>query len=155
MQTDLPYILALSFQKGIGDFTARKIIQFFGSAEAAWTCKPKDLMQISGIGQQISKDFANKKYLDLAFNEIEYCKKFSKPELHFAGRFASKEAYSKAIGTGIGKEFGWKDIEIVNNEKGKPYIVHIKENEFSKYKFEISISHTEDYACAAVSCEEL
>ena len=74
MQTDLPYILALSFQKGIGDFTARKIIQFFGSAEAAWTCKPKDLMQISGIGQQISKDFGNKKYLDLAYNEIEYCK---------------------------------------------------------------------------------
>ena len=74
MQTDLPYILALSFQKGIGDFTARKIIQFFGSAEAAWTCKPKDLMQISGIGQQISKDYNKKKYLDLAFNEIEYCK---------------------------------------------------------------------------------
>ncbi len=54
MQTDLPYILALSFQKGIGDITARKIIQFFGSAAAAWNCKPKDLMQISGIGQQIS-----------------------------------------------------------------------------------------------------
>ena len=30
MQTDLPYILALNFQKGIGDLTARKIIQFFG-----------------------------------------------------------------------------------------------------------------------------
>ncbi len=74
MQIDLPYILALSFQKGIGDITARKIIQFFGSAEAAWNCKPKDLMQISGIGQQISKDFGNKKWLDLAFNEIEYCK---------------------------------------------------------------------------------
>lgn len=74
MQTDLPYILALSFQKGIGDITARKIIQFFGSAEAAWNCKPKDLMQISGIGQQLSKDFGDKKWLDLAFNEIEYCK---------------------------------------------------------------------------------
>lgn len=73
MKTDLPYILALSFQKRIGDITARKIIQFFGSAEAAWNCKPKDLMQISGIGQQISKDFGQKKWLELAFNEIEYC----------------------------------------------------------------------------------
>jgi len=35
--------------------------------------------------------------------EIEYCKKFSKPEPHFAGRFAAKEAYSKSIGTGVGK----------------------------------------------------
>ena len=74
MQADLPYILALSFQKGIGDLTARKIIQFFGSAEKAWNSSSRDLMQISGIGQQISKDFGNKKYLDLAFNEIEYCK---------------------------------------------------------------------------------
>jgi len=87
----------------------------------------------------------------LTENEINYCKKFSKPELHFAGRFASKEAYSKAIGTGIGKNFGWKDIEILNNERGKPYIVHLKENSYSEYKYEISISHTEDYACAVVS----
>ncbi|MEZ4689907.1 MAG: 4'-phosphopantetheinyl transferase superfamily protein [Ignavibacteria bacterium] len=35
-------------------------------------------------------------------NEIAYCRKFSKPEHHFAGRFASKEAYSKSIGTGVG-----------------------------------------------------
>ena len=75
MQTDLPYILALSFQKGIGDITARKIIQFFGSAEKAWNSSSKDLMQISGIGFKISKDFGNKKWLDLAFNEIEYCDK--------------------------------------------------------------------------------
>lgn len=88
----------------------------------------------------------------LTENEINYCKKFSKPELHFAGRFASKEAYSKAIGTGIGKQFGWKDIEILNNDKGKPYIIHLKENEFSKFRYEISISHTEEYACAVVSC---
>lgn len=90
----------------------------------------------------------------LTEKEITYCRKFSKPELHFAGRFASKEAYSKAIGTGVGKEFSWKDIEILNDDKGKPYIVHLKENEFSAYKYEISISHTEEYACAAVTCEE-
>jgi holo-[acyl-carrier protein] synthase len=74
-------------------------------------------------------------------------------ELHFAGRFASKEAYSKAIGTGINKNFGWKDIEILNDEKGKPYINHIKENHYSKNKFEISISHTKEYACAVVICK--
>lgn len=86
-------------------------------------------------------------------NEIAYCRKFSKPELHFAGRFASKEAYSKAIGTGIGRNFGWKDIEILNDALGKPYIVHLKENEYSVYIYHISISHTEDYACAFVTRE--
>ena len=89
----------------------------------------------------------------LTENEISYCRKFSKPELHFAGRFASKEAYSKAIGTGVGKDFSWKDIEVLNDERGKPYIVQLKENNFSAYRFEISISHTEEYACAVVSCD--
>jgi holo-[acyl-carrier protein] synthase len=91
----------------------------------------------------------------LTENEINYCKKFSKPELHFAGRFASKEAYSKSIGTGISKDFGWKDIEILNDERGKPYINHTKETEYSKHNFTVSISHTDEYACAVVICEEV
>ena len=90
----------------------------------------------------------------LTEKEIEYCKSFSKPDLHFAGRFASKEAYSKSIGTGISKDFRWKDIEILNDERGKPYINHRVDSEYSKYKFEVSISHTDEYACAVVTCED-
>lgn len=90
----------------------------------------------------------------LTEKEIEYCKSFSKPELHFAGRFASKEAYSKSIGTGISKDFKWKDIEILNDKRGKPYIVHKSDSEFSKYTYNVSISHTDDYACAVVTREE-
>ncbi len=89
----------------------------------------------------------------LTQNEISYCKHFPNPEVHFAGRFASKEAYSKAIGTGVSKDFRWKDIEILNDKRGKPYIHHLSENEFSKFHFEISISHTKDYGCAVVVCE--
>ena len=114
-----------------------------------------DIIEISRI-RKLMEDYGDRFFQRiLTENEIAYCRKFSKPELHFAGRFASKEAYSKSIGTGVGKEFSWKDIEILNNEKGKPYIVHLKENEFSNYKFEISISHTEEYACAAVTCEDV
>ncbi len=91
----------------------------------------------------------------LTKNEIDYCKSYkANPEVHFAGRFASKEAYSKAIGTGISKNFGWKDIEILNDKLGKPYINHVKESEYTNDKFEISISHTHDYACAVVVREE-
>ena len=91
----------------------------------------------------------------LTENEIKYCKSFSKPDLHFAGRFASKEAYSKSIGTGISKDFRWKDIEILNDRRGKPYINHTVESDYTKYKFDVSISHTDEYACAVVICEEL
>ncbi|MDF2700436.1 MAG: dpj [Haloplasmataceae bacterium] len=64
-----------------------------------------------------------------------------------AGRFAAKEAYSKAIGTGIGK-IAFKDIEILNDLLGKPYII-VKED----LNCFVSITHTEHYACAEVIIE--
>jgi len=109
-----------------------------------------EIKRIKGVMEKFGERFFNR---ILTEKEIEYCKKFSKPELHFAGRFASKEAYSKSIGTGISKDFGWKDIEILNDERGKPYIRHTVENRFSGYKFHISISHTDEYASAVVICE--
>ncbi len=120
---------------------------------------------IKGVGIDIIDVKRIKKIIDkygdkffnriLTENEIKYCKSFSKPDLHFAGRFASKEAYSKSIGTGISKDFRWKDIEILNDRRGKPYINHNVESDYTKYKFEVSISHTDEYACAVVICEEL
>jgi holo-[acyl-carrier protein] synthase len=65
-----------------------------------------------------------------------------------AGRFAAKEAFAKANGTGIGTELSFLDIEIQKDPKGKPYIslpllqgVHL------------SISHSRDYAVAQVIIE--
>ena len=111
-----------------------------------------DIKRIRSISEKFGERFFQRIFTD---SEINYCKSFSKPELHFAGRFCSKEAYSKSIGTGISKHFRWKDIEILNYEKGKPYIHHINENEYSKLNFQISISHTDDYACAVVTCEKI
>lgn len=69
---------------------------------------------------------------------------------YFAGRYAAKEAFSKANGTGIGKKLSFLDIEITVNEAGKPCIiapictgVHI------------SISHSKEYAIAQVVIEEV
>ena len=110
-----------------------------------------DIKRIKRIMEQYGDKFFER---ILTEKEISYCKSFSKSELHFAGRFAAKESYSKSIGTGISKDFAWKDIEILNDEKGKPCIHHTKENEFSKFAFNVSISHTDEYACAVVTCEE-
>ena len=110
-----------------------------------------DVNRIKGMIERTGDRFYTR---ILTENEIAYCKSFSKPEPHFAGRFAAKEAYSKSLGTGVGKDYSWKDIEILNDDRGKPYINHLKENEFSKDIYHISISHTDEYACAMVTREE-
>lgn len=66
-----------------------------------------------------------------------------------AGRFAAKEAYAKARGTGIGK-LSWQDIEI-SDENGKPCIASSACDE----KIHLTITHTKDYAAAQVIIERL
>lgn len=66
-----------------------------------------------------------------------------------AGRFAAKEALAKAMGTGIGKQLSWLDIEILSNEKGKP-IISISNTD---HQVHLSISHSKDYAVAQVIIE--
>ena len=51
-----------------------------------------------------------------------YCEKKVNSSSYYAKRFAAKEAFSKALGTGIRKGVNFKDIEISNNNHGKPYI---------------------------------
>lgn len=67
-----------------------------------------------------------------------------------AGRFAAKEAYSKAKGTGFGKSLSFQDIEIIPDSLGKPEI-NTKEPEI----VHLSISHSKDYAIAQVIIEKI
>jgi len=67
-----------------------------------------------------------------------------------AGRFAAKEAYSKAIGTGIGAKLSFLDIEILSDERGKPMIVKPTTD-----TVHLSISHSREYAVAQVIIESL
>lgn len=70
-----------------------------------------------------------------------------------AGRFSIKEAYSKAIGTGIGSQAHWQDIEILPNDSGQPIMVkHPKQD---KVNVHISISHTGDTVHSSVILEEM
>ena len=55
-------------------------------------------------------------------DEILYCDKKKNPFPFYAKRYAAKEALSKALGTGIRKGINFKDIEVSNNNFGKPYI---------------------------------
>lgn len=66
-----------------------------------------------------------------------------------AGRFAAKEAFAKALGSGIGEELSFQDIETAADEYGKPYI----EAPFSS-GVHLSITHSKEYAAAQVVIEK-
>ena len=93
-----------------------------------------------GFAQRVLTDKELKRFASLkGRRQIEY----------LAGRWSAKEAFSKAMGTGIGK-FGFQHLEILNNERGAPY--------FSKSPFSgkvwLSISHTDQFVTASVILEE-
>lgn len=71
-----------------------------------------------------------------------------------AGRFAGKEACSKALGTGIGTHLSWQDMAILNNDLGKP-ILHIKKDIIGNHVGHVSLSHTKTMASAYVIIESL
>lgn len=67
-----------------------------------------------------------------------------------AGRFAAKEAFSKALGTGIGKKLSFLDIEILPDKKNKPIVYTAKYSG----NIHVSITHTEYYVMAQVILEK-
>lgn len=85
--------------------------------------------------------------------ERSYCESQKRPALHFAARFAAKEAVSKALGTGIGGQAGWLDLEIVRDAAGAPKLqLHGAAEKFAKThgisEIQISLTHAREYAAA-------
>ena len=85
--------------------------------------------------------------------ERKYCAVQKKPALHYAARFAAKEAVSKALGTGIGGQAGWLDLEITRDPSGAPKLV-LSGNaaDFATLngitEIQISLTHAREYAAA-------
>ncbi len=113
-----------------------------------------DITEIDRIALAIKN---TERFLDSMFTkeEIEYFESRNmKPEC-IAGNFAGKEAFVKALGTGF-VGISPKDIEILRDAAGKPYINIVKENanrKLSNSKVFISISHSQNYAVANVIIE--
>ena len=115
-----------------------------------------DIVEISRIKEAIEKHgdtFLKKVFTD---NEINYCETGEATRYqHYAGRFAAKEAVSKFLGTGFLGEFDLKDIEIRNNEFGKPEVTLYNKslgvfNGKGYTQISISISHSKEYAISMV-----
>ena len=94
----------------------------------------------------------------LRADEIAYCMGHKNPFPFLAGRFAAKEAMSKAFGTGIGRQLGWQDMEVKHKPSGQPYVVlhgpgHQLLLDCRARALHLSLSHTETYACAVAVLE--
>lgn len=81
----------------------------------------------------------------------------SQPARFLAKRFAAKEAFSKAWGTGIGAELGWHDVAVVHDAKGKPLVAASERLDASMrsrgLKAHISLTDEADHAVAFVVLE--
>lgn len=118
-----------------------------------------DIIEVARIEKQVeaeSNSFIKKIFTN---NEIEYCEtKIKNKAQNYAARFAAKEAFFKALGTGWRDGLSWKDIEIENDELGKPAIfVNGKSKklieEKSISKIHVSLSHIKAIAVAVVILE--
>ena len=112
-----------------------------------------DIIEISRVKKSIES--TNEKFCERVYTEKEreYCenKKMQKYQ-HYAVRFSAKEAIFKAISDELENKFeiNWKDIEILNDEKGRPY-VNILNNKIQNIEdIDISLSHCKQYAIANV-----
>ena len=121
-------------------------------------------MKIIGIGVDIIQNnriknlLKNKKFLGRIYSdrELKLSKQNKNKVAYFAKRFAAKEAFSKALGTGFRSGLEFKDIEIVNDKAGKPQyvknkkIIKIVKNKFKIKNFNsfLSISDEKDYSTA-------
>lgn len=81
-----------------------------------------DIIEIARMGRILER---TPRFRTRVFSETErsYCDAKARPEVHYALRFAAKEAVAKALGTGFGRGVSFSDIEIVNNRHGKPEVV--------------------------------
>jgi holo-[acyl-carrier protein] synthase len=118
-----------------------------------------DLVENSRLEKIIEK--WGQKFLTRIFSdqEIQYCGKHIKSSTHYGARFAAKESFLKAMGIGMGMGINLRDIEVVNDDNGKPALALCGEAKAQIERRKItnihlSLTHTKNYATALVILEK-
>ena len=128
-------------------------------------------MKILGIGvdiidnRRIKKSIKSNKFKSriYSFKELKLSKKNKNKVAFFSKRFAAKEAFSKALGTGFSSNLNFKDIEITNDKKGMPKYVENKKilkilqkkYKIKKFNSFLSISDEKNYSTAFVIIQSI
>jgi holo-[acyl-carrier protein] synthase len=118
-----------------------------------------DLVENSRMERLVKK--WGPKFLNRIFTpaEIAYCSKYTYSSTHYGVRFAAKESFLKALGMGLGDGVKLSEIEVVNDENGKPVLVLSGEAKAQIEKRQItqvhlSLTHTKSYSTAVVLLEK-
>lgn len=119
-----------------------------------------DIVEVERIQKILEKSFSEK-FCEKVFteSEIAYCQKQANSFECYAARFAAKEAFLKALGTGLRYDFQFTHIDVQKNEEGKPFIVlsgTLKEycEQKNIKKIHLSLTHIPKYAQAFVIVED-
>ena len=117
-----------------------------------------DILETKRMAKLVAR---GRPYLETIFTEeeIDYCESKARPSEHYAARYAAKEAILKALGTGWRDGLAFSDIEIRNDELGKPQVfLHGKVKEFCDRQqirqTLVSLSHIKDIAIAVAILEK-
>ncbi len=119
-----------------------------------------DIVEIARMRKIIARTPA---FARRAFSEAEraYCEGKAQPEVHYACRFAAKEAVLKALGTGFDEGIWVRDIEVRRTSKGRPYVVLTgrarevaRERGVREIPISLSYTHSEAVACAMAITDE-
>jgi holo-[acyl-carrier protein] synthase len=117
-----------------------------------------DLIEVDRVKKQIESDNGFKERVFTPV-EITYCDSKRHRYQHYAGRFAAKEAFMKALGTGWQEGVSFQDIEVVTAPNGKPELkLYNKTSEITNSKYIqsmfVSLSHLASFAMAIVILEQ-
>ena len=108
-----------------------------------------DIVDIHRVEKYVDeKKRLEKVYTENELNEVYKITNNRRKMEFLAGRFAVKEATSKALGVGISKEFSFHDVEVKKDENGKPFI------EYGDFRTHLTISHTDTTVVAFVVLEK-
>lgn len=110
-----------------------------------------DMIDLDRVAKAVQK---NNRFVTriLTVNEMNQYKAYRgiRQIEYLAGRFAAKEAYAKALGTGFGKGLHFTDIEILQDKSGKPHVVKPHKENIAVF---VSITHTGRSAAAQIIME--
>ena len=118
-----------------------------------------DIVEIERIEAALSRHEDRMKRRLFTESERAYCEARHTPVMHYAARFAAKEAFSKAIGTGMAQGLGWQDVAVVNLPTGEPRLelsprARTLLEERGANHAHVTLSHSHSVAVAVVIIED-
>lgn len=113
-----------------------------------------DIIEIERVKKLVDDTKEEALYKIYTKAEIEYCEsRHAMKYQHYAARFAAKEAVFKAISSKLNNKYdiSWNDVEVLNDESGRPSVHFIKNSINNIKSIDVSLSHCREHAISVVT----